>query len=386
MSQHIMPQQTIAIVGAGIVGLAHAWAAAKQGHRVLVFERQPRAQGATVRNFGMIWPVGQPAGETLNVALRSRKMWLRLARDAGVWVNPCGSLHLAHREDEYQVLREFCAASAAGPRNCRLLTKEETLALSPAANPSGLLGSMHSPHELCVNPRNAAAQIATWLQKRYGVEFHWSTTITQVDETHLSAADGRYWPVARTLICSGSDFEALFPHVLADSGLKRCKLQMLRTHQQPHAWRLGPHIASGLTLRHYTSFQGCPTLAALRERVATETPELDQFGIHVMASQNDAGEVVLGDSHEYDAQIDPFNKTIIDDLILRELRKIICLPDWSIAQRWDGQYAKHPAQGFFHAQPLENVDIFTGLGGAGMTMSLGLADRFWNINSQQRAI
>src|SRR5204862_4762210 len=110
----------VGVVGAGIVGLAHAYHLARRGLRVVVFERHPRAQGASVRNFGMIWPIGQPLGQLYDLARRSRELWLEVLGESGLWHRACGSLHLAYHEDEAQVLREFVAESFGHDRPCEL--------------------------------------------------------------------------------------------------------------------------------------------------------------------------------------------------------------------------------------------------------------------------
>jgi len=51
----------LAVVGAGIVGLAHALAAARRGLRVVVLDREAEAIGASLRNFGFVTVTGQAA-------------------------------------------------------------------------------------------------------------------------------------------------------------------------------------------------------------------------------------------------------------------------------------------------------------------------------------
>jgi FAD dependent oxidoreductase TIGR03364 len=368
----------VAVVGGGILGLAHTWAAARRGRRVLLFERGPRAQGASVRNFGMIWPIGQPAGRLHATALRSRQLWLEAGAHAGIWVNPCGSLHLAHAADEWAVLAEFAAQASALGYSCELLTPDRACERSPAIRRDGLRGALWSTAELCVDPRQAVARLPAWLQETFGVELHYGTTVCAAEPGRVRTTAGHTWDVGRTIVCGGVDFQTLFPEVFAAAGLRRCKLQMMRTALQPGGWRVGPHLAGGLTLCHYAAFQVCPTLPALRHRLSTELPDYVRHGIHVMVSQNHLGEVVIGDSHEYDDAIEPFDKSEIDRLILDYLRRLAVLPDERIAARWHGEYAKHSSLPWFVAEPLPGVALMAALGGAGMTLAFGVAEEWWN--------
>jgi glycine/D-amino acid oxidase-like deaminating enzyme len=80
------------VIGAGIIGLAHAYAAAKRGLTVVVVERSGIANGASTRNFRMLWPIGQPHGALHCLALRSRQLWLELLDKTGLPYRRDGSL------------------------------------------------------------------------------------------------------------------------------------------------------------------------------------------------------------------------------------------------------------------------------------------------------
>lgn len=367
----------VAIIGGGIVGIAHARAAARRGHKVVLFERDTRAVGASVRNFGMIWPIGQPAGQLHQQALHSRAIWLELANQAGIWVNACGSLHLAHADDEWAVLAEFAARAKDLGYECSLLSPSQTRERCPAGRVENLRGALWSPTECCVDPRQALAKLPGWLRDVHGVDLQFGTTITAVDLPSVRTSTGQSWHVDRVIVAGGIDFQTLFPQEFAAAGLQKCKLQMMRTVPQPNQWHLGPHVAGGLTLGHYAAFRVCSALPALVQRQQAEFAEHGKYGIHVMASQNELGEVVIGDSHEYGDAIEPFDKAVIDELILGYLRRLIDLPDWSIAGRWHGLYPKHPTLPVVRIEPAPGVTITPSPGGAGMTLAFGLAESYW---------
>ncbi len=363
----------VAIVGAGIVGLAHALAAAKQGLKVVVFERNFPVVGASIRNFGMVWPIGQPAGRLLDRAMRSREIWAEVAPQAGFHLDLCGSLHLAYRQDELDVLQEFVEIAKSTNRPVQLLNAVEVAEKSQAVVAEGLLGALWSPTEATVDPREAIRKLPGFLTKVYGVEFHFGKVVTEISYPNLSAG-GERWAAEQIFVCSGTDFETLYPSIYAASSLTKVKLQMMRTVPQPENWRLGPCLAAGLTLTHYTAFADCRSLSTLKARIATETPHFPKWGIHVMVSSNAVGELVIGDSHEYGLNPEPFDREELNEHILGYFKQFGRVPTLAIAEKWHGVYAKISGKTEFITQPEPGVTIVNAPGGAGMSLSFGLAE------------
>ncbi|HEX4231407.1 MAG TPA: TIGR03364 family FAD-dependent oxidoreductase [Bryobacteraceae bacterium] len=370
----LQKQFDLAIAGAGIMGLAHAYLAAKSGLKVGIFERNPAAIGASIRNFGMIWPIGQPAGALHETALRSREIWLDILREAGLPYQPTGSLHAAYRADEAAVGSEFADKAPGLGYDCAWLSAKETAERSFVLNPDGLLGALWSPVELTVDPRLVISRLPAFLNQRYGVEFHFNTAVQDVTMPVLTAGQ-KTWRADTVLLAGGDDYQTLFPEMLALFDLKRCKLQMMRTAPQPQNWQLGPCLAFGLTFRHYPAFEICESLPALAARIAEETPEFDRWGIHVMVSATADGALTLGDSHQYALSIDIFDRPEIDQLILDYARRYVQAPTLEIAETWHGIYAKHPGSPYIRYSPAPNVHGIIVTSGIGMTLSFGLAEQ-----------
>lgn len=363
----------VAVIGAGIVGLATAYVAARKGLKTIVFERNPRAVGASVRNFGLIWPIGQPAGNLFDRAMRSRETWLDIAAESGIQIKQNGSLQLAYHDDEVAVLHDFLKNANSAGHQVRLLKPQEVSAHSPAVKTEGLKAALWSATECTVSPRQAMPQLATYLEKELDVVFYFGSAVTHVDSGMLSDFYD-IWQAERIFVCSGADFETLYPRVFRESGITKCKLQMLRTAAQPNDWQLGPSLCAGLTLLHYASFAHLKSLRPVRERYDRENADFARYGVHVLMSQNHSGEIILGDSHEYGWDVSPFDSEEINRVILSYLKTFARFPDEAIAETWHGVYPKLPGKTDFVLEVEPGVWIVNGLSGAGMTMSFGLAE------------
>jgi len=304
----------------------------------------------------------------------SRSIWKTICVEAGIWHNEVGSMHLAYQDDELQVIQEYAEVNHQC-RDCSMLSPAQAIEKSPAANFNGLKGALWSGEEMIVEARAAIAQIAQYLSEKYEVSFNWNTAISRVEHPKVFSGNSSF-EADEIFICSGAEFETLYPELFAGAAITKCKLQMMRLAAQPDGCRIGPSLCGGLSMIHYPGFQSAPSLPILRKRYEDQYAEQLKWGVHVMVSQNHNGELTIGDSHEYGLVHDPFDKAFINQLIIEYLQTFANFKDWNLLQSWHGIYPKMTngaTELIVDVEP--GVTVINGLGGNGMTLSFGLCEQ-----------
>lgn len=357
----------LAVVGAGIIGLAHALAAAKRGLRVVVIDRDAQPNGASVRNFGLVVVSGQEPGTSRSRAEYSRKVWLDLASAAGIAVEHRGMLVAAQRP-EAMALAEAFAQSPSG-MGCQVLTRAELLARQPELDPDAVLGGIFSPEEIRVESRLALPKIVAWLRGQ-GVEFRFSTAVTAVAPPVVETSAG---PVQahKVVVCPGDDLTGLLVDRIAARVVTRCKLQMLRLADP--GFRLAGALISDLSLLRYDGYALLPEAEALRRRLIREQPEMLENGVHLIVVQSADGSLVLGDSHHYGATPDPFGSERIDALILKEFARLFGKPSVTVVERWTGSYSSAKMAAFID-RPCPDLALAMVTSGTGASTGFAIGE------------
>ncbi|HLZ73436.1 TIGR03364 family FAD-dependent oxidoreductase [Phenylobacterium sp.] len=359
----------LAVVGAGIVGMACALAAARRGKRVVVVDRDAQANGASVRNFGFVTVTGQERGPMWDRARRSRDIWADVAPQAGIPILHRGLVMTARREEAVAVLEAFMATEMA--QGCRLLTAGEIRRDHPHLAGEGLKMALWSPHDLRVESRQAIPRLAAWLAASHGVDFRWGAAVQGVETGRLSTARGAI-EAGAICVCPGDDLSTLFPERAAAAGLTRCKLQMLRLADP--GFQLPAAVMSDLGLVRYAGYGALPEAAALAARLTAEQPAHLANGVHLIVVQSADGSLVVGDSHHYAATPDPFSHQAVDALILDEFTAVFGRPPSPVVERWTGTYASAQDRTVLVDTPMAGVRLVMVTTGAGASTGFALGE------------
>lgn len=354
------------VVGSGILGLASAFHASREGQRVLVIEAEDRPVHSSIMNFGHACFTGQ-ADEVQTLVERARVGWIDAAEYAGFWAAQSGTWIPAVNELEMQILREF--AEHRGGEQVKLVSGQEVAAA--IGNPNlAALGGAHLPLDMRVNPREVAPALASKLHAD-GVEFRWNTRVFSVADGVVGTTRGEFRG-QRVFVCPGDQLRHLFPELAEEYGMRVCTLSMALV-EKPSGAPSDLALLTGTSLARYDGFTAMPSAADLRADLERREPELVSMVANLMATAIPEG-LLIGDSHTYAASPLPFVEEAMSQRLLDAAGDYLGLGRPKVLQRWQGHYADSPKTNLLLHRPDVKTTVLAVTSGIGMTLSFGVAE------------
>ena len=258
----------VAVIGGGVIGLAVAWRAAGQGHRVCVLERGELGVGASHVAAGMLAPVTEAdAGELalLALGLRSARDWpafaaeLEQAAGADPGLRRSGALVVARDRDEAEALERELALRVELGLDVQRLLPSAARRLEPALAPTVRL-ALDVPGDHSADPRALVLALAQ-AARHAGVTLRTGACVERVASrggrvTGVGLAGGEVVRAGRVVVAAGAWSGAI--EGLPRIPLRPVKGQILRLRDP------------AITARARTAWSAsCASRAATSSRAAT---------------------------------------------------------------------------------------------------------------------
>ncbi len=208
----------VAVIGAGIVGLACAEELVRAGHEVRLFDPDPGA-GATRAAAGMLAPAGEAwHGETdlLRLGVASARLWpqyaARLCAASGVDVDlrTAGTLLVGQDHDDLLQVRRTLEVLEAEGIAVHELDRRQARSDEPTL--SRVAGAALLPDDHNVNPRLAARALLRLLAG------HLVRARAVVTDTGVVTADGRGYACDTVVVATGAEARDVVPEVRPVTG------------------------------------------------------------------------------------------------------------------------------------------------------------------------
>jgi FAD dependent oxidoreductase TIGR03364 len=347
--------------------LAHAHEALKRGNSVIVIERDERCLGASIRNFGFVTVSGLRGGDIWRRAVSSRDEWLKIAPEAGIDIEHRGTWLSVRHPLAWSVAEAFAATEMG--EEVELVGRAELASRAPLLDTDGAIGALYSPHEVRVESVTAIPSLTRWLGER-GVHFLWGEEV-------LATQGGTVWTSTREIhgervvLCPGNYLSGVGQEYLAPYDITFSKLQMLRIRPRTPV-RFDAAVMNELSLARYQGYADLPEAKAWGEHLDEHEPELRAAGIHLIAVQSADGSVVIGDSHDYGNDPDPFASESVDRMILDQFHRTTRVKEADVISRWVGVYPTAEVDCVIEApSPQQRIVVVTS--GKGASTGFGIA-------------
>ncbi len=371
----------LVIVGGGVLGTFCAYHALKKGKSVLLLEKDAQPNEASVRNFGQIIPSGQSLENGFVWGKKSLKIYKELQEEAAITLTKNGSLYIASDDAEMAVLTEMSQKFKDLDYPSQLFSSTEIVEKNPLLQKSYAKGGLLFPDEASINPILMVQQLREYLIQHLGLHYKNFCPVIAVEKKRgiamISSANKQTFWGDHVIIANGQDTQFLLPEHYPATELRFCKLQMMRLVPQKKQFAF--NLLTGLSIRRYDSFKSCTSYSALK--TTDEQKVLQSKGIHILLKQAEDGSILLGNSHVYvpineQTDLGFETSTEINELILREAKKIISLASWEVEATWIGNYLEAKQDDVYTKTVDDVIHIVNGIGGNGITISPGFTYSF----------
>ena len=173
----------VAIIGGGVHGCSVAWHLAKEGLKVVLFERDYLSSGASGRSAAGI---RQQFGTEVNCKLalynleKFPVLQEELEYEADLEYDPSGYLWIAYSESQLEQLKKNVELQNSLGINSKILTPEEIKEVAPGLKTEGMVGASWNEKDGHINPHTLTFAYAD-AAKRLGAVIHTQTLVTGLE-------------------------------------------------------------------------------------------------------------------------------------------------------------------------------------------------------------
>ena len=353
----------LAIVGAGIVGAACAYEAAREGMAVVIVDRGIIAGGATAAGMGHI-VVMDDSDAQFDLTRYSQVLWQELAPElpADVEYEACGTIWVAADEEEIGEVNRKQAVYGMRGVPVEVLDAQMLREAEPNLS-EGLAGGLLVADDAVIYPPSAAGHLLERAQA-HGAVLCLGQPVIALTEDGVTLRDGTFIGSGLTVNATGSWSPELTPGI----DVQKRKGHLVITDRYPG----------------FVHHQ----LVELGYLKSAHSLTVDSVAFNIQPRRT--GQVLIGSSRQYgieDSKVDP---GILGRMLARALEYMPGLTGLSAIRVWTGFRAatpdKLPLIGLCPGH--ERLYLATGHEGLGITTSLAtaklLVDQLLNRPSQIR--